>query len=641
MIELKNIHISYHSKTIVTGDMHIYSGQITALIGQSGSGKSSMLKLLSLNLPGSFESYLIEKQSIQDVENFKKRNITCLFQKNNFIESMSCFNNLKYFTSLGGKVITSKEIQEVLKIVALDIDEKDYPKKLSGGQKQKLAIALALLKDSEIILCDEITSSLDVVESQEIMSLLLDIACQYNKYVVWIGCEKELLSYCDTIYEIKDNTLHLVKESTNTTNQRSLSVVKAKTKNAFNLYRYQFKKRWFKIIVSGLVMSVVLAMLMPLLRQVTWSNRYYQQLLDYTSPEYLYIFNDTSNMNTGSLLNYTYTSFPFEPEILNQIQEIDGVESISPSYMIFPQEKVTLKEQSINLDQYCKEINTDNDGIYINDTLAKQKNIQTITSETSLVMECSIPVAQTPAIFSRHENGKDNPIEYLKTRYHQETVTFKVRGILKDDFKIYNSDVFMFVNDDLLQEITSKSMENLVLEDGESVFDTCIYRLKATSKKEVNAIKQAITKIDPNIVVTSDYDEINYVKEYKTSGNMAMLSSKLLTLTGVLAGLMLIVGIYKVIVDKKDYRLLKYRGVSVNDFLNIAMVRALMNSIIWSLIGFVLSTQLINHMIKIQKTVSESVIPIDYGLILGVLLIVTFVYHLIIEVSGFIVYRKL
>ena len=184
-------------------------------------------------------------------------------------------------------------------------------------------------------------------------------------------------------------------------------------------------------------------------------------------------------------------------------------------------------------------------------------------------------------------------------------------------------------------------MENLVLEDGESVFDTCIYRLKATSKKEVNAIKQAITKIDPNIVVTSDYDEINYVKEYKTSGNMAMFSSKLLILTGVLAGLMLIVGIYKAIVEKKDYRLLKYRGVSINDFLNIAMVRALINSIIWSLIGFVLSAQLINHMIKIQKIVSESVIPIDYGLIFGVLLIVTFVYHLIIEVSGFIVYRKL
>lgn len=641
MIELKNIHISYHSKTIVTGDMHIYSGQITALIGQSGSGKSSILKLLSLNLPNSFESYLIEKQSIQDVSSFKKQNITCLFQKNNFIESMSCFNNLKYFTSLGGKVITNKEIQEVLKIVALDIDEKDYPKKLSDGQKQKLAIALALLKDSEIILCDEITSSLDVVESQEIMSLLLDIACRYNKYVVCISHEKELLSYCDTIYEIKDNTLHLVKESANITNQRSLSMVKVKTKNAFNLYCYQFKKRWFKIIVSGLVMSVVLAMLMPILRQVTWANRYYQQLLDYTNPEYLYIFNDTTNSNTGIHLNYTYMSFPFEPEILNQIQEIDGVESISPSYMIFPQEKVTLKEQSINLDQYCKEINTDNDGIYINDTLAKQKNIQTITSETSLVMECLIPVAQTPAIFSRHENGKDNPIEYLNTRYHQETVTFKVRGILKDDFKIYNSDVFMFVNDDLLQEITSKSIENLVLEDGESVFDTCIYRLKATSKKEVNAIKQAITKIDPNIVVTSDYDEINYVKEYKTSGNMAMFSSKLLILTGVLAGLMLIVGIYKAIVEKKDYRLLKYRGVSFNDFLNIAMVRALINSIIWSLIGFVLSAQLINHMIKIQKIVSESVIPIDYGLIFGVLLIVTFVYHLIIEVSGFIVYRKL
>ena len=47
-------------------------------------------------------------------------------------------------------------------------------------------------------------------------------------------------------------------------------------------------------------------------------------------------------------------------------------------------------------------------------------------------------------------------MEYLNTRYHQETVTFKVRGILKDDFKIYNSDVFMFVNDDLLQEITLK-----------------------------------------------------------------------------------------------------------------------------------------------------------------------------------------
>ena len=172
-------------------DFEISSGEVVYLIGRVGSGKSSLLKTLYGELP------LVEgtgEIAGFDLTNIKQRNIPYLrrkvgmiFQEMTLLSDRNVHDNLYcalQATEWKGKSAIETRIQEVLTLVGLESKLHKMPFELSGGEKQRLAIARALLNSPDVILADEPTVNLDPLTANEIVRLFHDIAAKGTAIII-------------------------------------------------------------------------------------------------------------------------------------------------------------------------------------------------------------------------------------------------------------------------------------------------------------------------------------------------------------------------------------------------------------------------------------------------------------------------
>lgn len=184
MIKLSNLNKSYEDKTIFKGlNLHIKNGEKVVIIGKSGAGKSTLLNLLS-SLDSNYEGDIYINDVCNPAQNKKlqrkllREDISYVFQNYGLIDEDSIFDNLKIglkFSKLSQSEIRHN-IQRILGTVGLsnDItpDTKIY--QLSGGEQQRVAVARALLRDTQILFADEPTGNLDEETSNDIVKLLLE-----------------------------------------------------------------------------------------------------------------------------------------------------------------------------------------------------------------------------------------------------------------------------------------------------------------------------------------------------------------------------------------------------------------------------------------------------------------------------------
>ncbi|WP_010529581.1 phosphate ABC transporter ATP-binding protein [Lentibacillus jeotgali] len=183
-------HIDYsadgvHILKSITGA--IPEGKITTLVGPSGAGKTTLFKLCNgLQSPDSGEIIIKEKR----IENYEpielRRNVGIALQKATMI-SGTVQKNLELPSKLQGKELKEGRANDLLKMVGLsEVSLQKKIKDLSGGQRQKLSIARTLVNRPDILLLDEITSSLDSVSRQDIEKLIEKINDQYGTTILWI-----------------------------------------------------------------------------------------------------------------------------------------------------------------------------------------------------------------------------------------------------------------------------------------------------------------------------------------------------------------------------------------------------------------------------------------------------------------------
>lgn len=168
ILEMKNIIKSFGEFHAVNGvDFSLTKGEIVAIIGPSGSGKSSLLKCIN---------GLVEKSSGEVILN---GTTGMVFQHFNLFPHMTCLKNVMY-APLKVKKIDNKEAEKdarrLLKMVGLLDKAYEYPNNLSGGQKQRVAIARALAMHPDIMLFDEATSALDPEITGEVLEVMKDLA---------------------------------------------------------------------------------------------------------------------------------------------------------------------------------------------------------------------------------------------------------------------------------------------------------------------------------------------------------------------------------------------------------------------------------------------------------------------------------
>lgn len=200
-------------------------GEFVAVVGPSGSGKSTFLSIAGALLRPSegevtVKGQLISKLSDRELSKIRLKEIGFIMQSSNLVPYLNVLDQVLIVKRMSGRV--SKEDKafaiQLLEELGLGSKLKSYPEELSGGEKQRTAIARALSNNPNVILADEPTASLDTKRAHEVVELIAHEVKSRRKAAIMVTHDERMLEYCDKIYRMEDGTLSLLQ-----TNQRGAS----------------------------------------------------------------------------------------------------------------------------------------------------------------------------------------------------------------------------------------------------------------------------------------------------------------------------------------------------------------------------------------------------------------------------------
>jgi len=180
MIELKKISTVYGDNFVALHDINltIGDGEFVSIVGPAGAGKSTLLRTLTRELKPTDGAVIIDGVDLATLSNddipLLRRKIGTIFQDFKLLESRNAFENVAFALEVVGAPTAriNEDVPKALEIVGLSEKHANFPRQLSGGEKQRLAIARALIHRPRIILADEPTGNLDLVNGHDVVQLL-------------------------------------------------------------------------------------------------------------------------------------------------------------------------------------------------------------------------------------------------------------------------------------------------------------------------------------------------------------------------------------------------------------------------------------------------------------------------------------
>ena len=210
MINLTNITKSFGSLQVLKGiDLHIGKGEVVSIVGPSGAGKTTLLQIIgTLDTPdtGSVIIDGIDVTRLKDKEmaKFRNQHLGFVFQFHQLLPEFTALENVMIPALIGGK--SKKQIadraKELLDFLGLGDRTNHKPAELSGGEKQRVAVARALVNNPSIILADEPSGSLDSKNKEELHQLFFDLRDKYKQTFV-------IVTHDETLSQITDRTIHI------------------------------------------------------------------------------------------------------------------------------------------------------------------------------------------------------------------------------------------------------------------------------------------------------------------------------------------------------------------------------------------------------------------------------------------------
>ncbi len=214
--KLENIYKTYKfndrlNHALEDVSLTIDEGEIVVILGPSGSGKSTMLNLLSgIDSPSKGKIYYYDKRidKLDEVEltNYRKEHLGFIFQSYNLISNLTINENIELGAELSNKPLN---INEVISSVLLSKEKNKYPYQLSGGQMQRVAIARSLVKNPDVLFCDEPTGALDEETGKKVLALLQDLNEKYKTTMIIVTHNPSIASMANTV--IKMNSGRIVE----------------------------------------------------------------------------------------------------------------------------------------------------------------------------------------------------------------------------------------------------------------------------------------------------------------------------------------------------------------------------------------------------------------------------------------------
>ena len=215
MIDIKDVRKSFGNLNVLKGiTLHIDKGEVVSIVGPSGAGKTTLLQIIgTLDKADSGEICIdgkeISRMSKKQLSDFRNTHIGFVFQFHQLLPEFTALENIMIPAYIAGKSGSEakKRAMELLDFMGLTDRASHKPNELSGGEKQRVAVARALVNNPAVILADEPSGSLDSKNKSELHQLFFDLRDKFGQTFVIVTHDEELASITDRTIHLRDGVI--------------------------------------------------------------------------------------------------------------------------------------------------------------------------------------------------------------------------------------------------------------------------------------------------------------------------------------------------------------------------------------------------------------------------------------------------